>query len=407
MRLKTPSIGRLLALFGLLAAPAPASAQGDVWTEEQAVARALANPDVKDALEGRIRADRAEVEAATVVPTPTLEVAHEQVFGDEQVAYLESTVGLHQQLDLSSWRGRLRETLPHREAALRAETDEWRLLVATSVRAAFFEVRYREERLRALDEWMGHLERGVAVSTARQERGDASLYDLRRVQRELETAAAQRAREEAILEEAWAALRTWSQWTSRPTLTGALPPDGLSKQASETLPELRRLQHLELALSAEEAAWGSPFWRGWSIGAGYRFAEAGSESGHGFVASLSIPLAFWNNDLPEIDRLRAEQAAIGGELRFGRTLAEQAEAAAGERLERALAVLSNLRVPERDAELTHLAETAYGAGEATLTELLDAYESETELALSRIDLQWEARRAAIELDRRRGNGVPR
>ena len=410
MRPKTPINGRLFALvplIALVAFPAIVIAQEAAWTADDAVSRALANPDVEGIVDGRVRGARAELEVATLVPAPTLSVSHEQVFGDEQIDDLESTVTLQQQFDLSGWRERLRQTLPHREAALRAEADQWRHDVATSVRTAFFEVRYREERMRALDAWCDRLEGGVTASKARQERGDTALYDVRRVERELETGRAQRAREEALVAEAWAALRMWSPWRSRPALSGELTPSVRPPKSATVLPRLVRLQSLEQALGAEAKAWGSPMWREWIVGAGYRFTEVGSTNGHGLIVSLSVPLALWNNDRPKIERLRAERARIGSELRLGRTLAEQAETAARERRDRALASLSSLSAQPGDAELTRLAEAAYGAGEATLTELLDAYESETELELSRIDLQWEARRAAIELDRRRGIGVPR
>ena len=406
MRRKTPSIGRLLPCLVLLVLPAGAGAEEAGWNVDQAVRRALANPEIQGILEGLIRGARAEMKAATLVATPTLGASHEQVLGDDQIGILESTVVLQQRFDPSGWRGKLRRTLPHRESALRAERDEWRLDVATAVRTAFFEVRYRQERLRALDAWIGRLAEGVRATGARREQGDAALYDVRRIQRERDLARARRAREEALLEAAWAALGSWSPWTSRPTLAGELAPDAPAPRPDGDPPRLARLQHLELALATEAEAWGSRFWRDWTVGGGYRFVRAGSATGHGFVASLSVPLTLWNNDLPEIERARAEQERIGGELRLGRNLAEQAEAAGRERLEQTLAALIRLPVPERDAALTRLAEAAYGAGEATLTELLDAHESETELALSRIDLRWEARRAAIELDRRRGIGAP-
>lgn len=406
MRRKNPSIGRLFVLLAWVASPAGAATQEGAWTADEAVRRALANPHVQGILDSHIRGMKAEIEAATARPTPALTAAHEQVLGDERVGYRESTVAIQQQLDLSGWRGRLRGALPHRERALRAESAERRLDVATSVRTAFFEVRYREERLRALDAWIGRLQGGVAATQARQRRGDVAPWEVRRVQRELETAHARRAREEALLAESWAGLASWSPWTSRPTLSGDLTPDA-AVPPPQPLPRLARLQHLGLGLAAEAEAWGAPWWRGWTVGAGYRFARVGSATGHGFVVSMSIPLALWNNDLSEIERLKAEQARIGSELRLGWALAERAENAGRERLERVTLALARVPTRASDAELTRLAEAAYAAGEATLTELLDAYGSETELALSHIDLQWEARRAAIELDRRRGLGVPR
>jgi cobalt-zinc-cadmium efflux system outer membrane protein len=131
----------------------------------------------------------------------------------------------------------------------------------------------------------------------------------------------------------------------------------------------------------------------------------GTDNGQGFMATLSLPLSLWNTDKPRKQRIEADRKRVEGELRFARTLAEQAAAAARQRLRDALDALGRLPAPERDTELSGLAESAYAAGEATLLELLDAYESEVELQLSRIDLQWEARRAELELQRRLGIGA--
>jgi outer membrane protein TolC len=163
-----------------------------------------------------------------------------------------------------------------------------------------------------------------------------------------------------------------------------------------TLPRLEQLEQRELGLDAELDAWGVPFGRGRTIGAGYRFAHQGGNGGHGFMLSLSLPLTLW---------LRAERARVEGEHELSRTLAERAEDGARKRLQDSLDALGELSAPECEGELSQLAETAFGAGEGTLLELLDAYESEAELQLARIDLQWAARRAAVDLQRRLGIGA--
>ena len=226
------------------------------------------------------------------------------------------------------------------------------------------------------------------------------------MERELEIARAQRIAEDSALAEAWATLDAWTQWEARPALLGSLAPESPSVVATSEPPELIRLDQLVQGLQAEAAVWGSPFARGWVVGAGYRFADASAGTGHGFIVSLSLPLMFWNIDEARIDRLSAEETAAQAELEYRRDLSARGQVAAQERLDSAWEALESLPDPARDAELTGLAEAAFSAGETTLTELLDAIESETELRLARIDLQWVARRAALNLDYRLGIGVP-
>lgn|GEM_PF-2952096 len=402
---KTTIIARTLVLMA--AAPGSALA-AERWTADDAVGHALADPAIARSLEAGERAIRAEVEAATVVPTPTVGLSHEQVFGGDGVAYRETSLTVAQTFDLTGWRGRLRAAIPNREAVLRAELRAWRLDVARSVREAFYAVLYHERRAGALDAWVARLDRGVTATSARRARGDAATYELRRVQRELATARARRASEVARVAEAWASLARWVPWSERPSLLGELRPAAPGPRSDAgKLPRLARLEQLSLALDAEASAWGSPMLRGWTISGGYRLARAASQDGHGLVLALTAPLALWNNDAPELERLHAERARLAGELELQRRRAERSERGARERLEGALAALDGLTPTTEEAELTRLAETAYGAGEATLTELLDAYASATELELARADLAWEARRAAIALDRERGMGVER
>jgi cobalt-zinc-cadmium efflux system outer membrane protein len=408
---QTPTVTRFFAalssvLLAMLLGAAPASAS--TWTADQAVARALENPEIEVMLEAELAAARAEVDERTAWPTPELGVDYEHVFGGQPVGYVQVTTMIRQRVDFTPWRRRLRETVPHRESAARAESEQWRLEVATAVRTSFYEVRYHEERLAAIDAWIARLEQGVATMDARRERGDASSYEVRRVERELEIAVARRAEEQARLAEAWATLGEWTPWDTQPRLRGELPPRPVPDDDAAdvvSLPRLAQLEQRQLVLGRELDAWGVPFGRGWTFGAGYRFARQGASNGHGFMLTLSLPLTLWNTDRPRVERLRAEHARVEGELHLRRSLAEQAADATRERLRASLDALAQLPAPERDGELSRLAEAAFAAGEGSLLELLDAYESEVDLQLSRIDLQWEARRAAIELQRRLGIGA--
>lgn len=405
---KTPINHRPLIVGVLLLLPMVASAQVESWTADDAVTRALSRPEMTAIREAGQRQVRAEMGEVTVRPAPTIGLAHEDGGRNDGAPAREVSAILEQPLDFVPWRGRLRESFRHRESAFLAADDDRRLEIASLVRSAFYGVLYHDLRVAALGRWVGRLRDGHEALVAREQRGDVSSYELHRVERELDMARAERAREESRLAETWVELRTWCLWQERPTLVGDLAPT--TPQAAEDdapLPHLARLDELGRSLDAEIRAWGTPFLRNWVLGAGYRYAEADSEIERGVLLTLSVPLPLWNTTAPRQDRLRAERVRIESDLVVERQRASDAAEAAADRFERLLDALRGLPPAERDAKLTGQAELAYAAGEATLTELLDAYESEVEFELARTDLQWEARRASIELDRRRGMGVPR
>ena len=405
---KTPIVARLLVSVGIgLLCPLPALA-APVLADE-AVRDALDRPELQARVEAELEEARAELEAATVRSTPSFEVVDDRIFGDINVGFVEVSASVEQRFDLSGWRKKLRGSLPHRESAVREGANAWRVEVAALVRSAYFAVRYHELRLEVYDAWIERLEKGLENIEARAARGDAAAYHVRRIERELELARARRASEVAAMSEAWADLQQWTGWRDEPELTSALPPPTRTEPgADETLtrPDLMQLRAHARSLDAEARAWGSPWLRGWTVGAGYRFGQVGSSTGHGVVVSLSIPLALWNVHAPQVRRLQAEQARVRSELAVRTAFANTEISGRAGRLRKVLAALAAMRDPSEDGELSHLAEVAYVGGEASLVELLDAFESEADLQLSRLDLQWDARRADIALDQSLGLGVP-
>lgn len=448
---KTPIVHRYLSLrrgavllWSFTLFPSTLVGAQEAWTVDEAVARALGRPELVALREAGLAAVRAEGREAIPLPAPSLDFVHERLGDDDATATQEFSASLRAELDLFFRRRRFAEASRHRESAFLAEDDRRSLEVAAAVHTAFYAVRYHERRLRSLEEWTGRLERGLEVLRAREERGDASAYEVRRVERELLLVRAERLREESRLDEAWRDLHVWCPWEARPQLVGELAPetgaDGSLPGASATqdlvgarravdgadarvrgeaspdaatdglpdeLPDTVRLVHLGRAVEAERRAWGAPFLRGWEVGAGYRRVEVGDDRDEGLILSLSVPVPLWSPDGPRRDRLRAEGIRIGSELRLERQRATEAARSAELRLVRLREAAEALSSPRADAEFTAQAEAAYAAGESTLSELLDAYESAAELELTRSDLQWEARRASIELDRLRGTGVSR
>lgn len=401
MRLRPPLfVSWLSAVLIATAAALPVGAQG--WTEEDAVAAALATIPV-DALAGlESEVLTAELEHGVARPLPALALAHEGFVGDRASRGGESSVGVRQSFDLTGWRGTLRSALPLRQDAAAHALAATRIGLATDARTAFYRVRHIEERILALGDWIDALRVGVATATAREAAGDVSAYDRRRIERELEIAATTLASEEARLAESWAALLAIAPAEHRPTLVGELTPEPPAETSLRYIPELSRLDSLAQAADLERDAWSRPALRDWEIGAAYRLGNSPDAIVHGFALELSVPLPTRDTDRPRREALEWRAEQYRAEALVIETLATNGVRAAAARLRDTLAVLDDLGSDADSDDLTRMAELAYEAGETTLADLLDAYGSEAELRLARIDLQWEARRAAIDLERSRG-----
>lgn len=395
-------IARGVALVVALVSTAGVTRAQEPWTEASAVEAATRRVELAPREEARLEVVRASIDEATAMPVPRLGLLVDRVFGDVNSGYLQLGAELEHTFDVSPWRRRLRASASAREEVVRAEGSRWRAELRAEVRTAFFAARRAEERLTVLDGWIERLRGGVAAIEARRASGDVATYEVLRIRRELELAIARRATERAQLDEARATLAEWIGDEERP-LTGSLVPDAPTG-ATATTPELARLRALDVALDQEARAIASPFAREWTVAGAYRFNEVGSSRGHGFLVSLQVPLALWNPERGRAARLRAEQAEVRAELAFREATAGAALRAAEGRVRAVLDALARLEASASDESLSRLAEAAYASGEATLTELLDAVASEVELRLAQVELQWEARRASIELDRRRGLG---
>lgn len=404
---KTPTISRFLIIGATLAlshAPLQALASQPASLDD-ALSAALEHTSSAAVTEARITRASARIEAATTRPLPTLQLTHDQVFGHDDVRGSDSFITVTQRVDLSDWRQHLRASLAHREAAELARQRTHRVRVIEDTSRAYFEVAHHSARVATLSSWIEQLERGEANIRARHERGDASLYQVKRVAREVELARARRSAASADLDIAHAELARWTGWEEqRAPNTPLAPPPAVEERDTVRAPALERLRHTSAALEAEASAWGEPFWRGWELGVGYHNARSMQQMGHGVMLSATIPLALWNPDSARVEHIMARRAAVNAELSHQTNLNKRAIAAERAKLAAARRALASL-AREQDTDLAQLAQIAFEAGEAPLGDVLDAIESDTELALARLELEWTAREATISITALRGTGA--
>ena len=174
-------------------------------TEEEAVQRALARPEVRDVIEGEVDVARGDAIRAGMWSNPTASYSREQVYGGP-AASAENYVELSQAVDISGRRSLRGQAGDRRVEAARERGIATRLGLEADVRLSFYEVVAGEARLAALRDSLVRVERLAEATVQREKAGDASGYDRMRLERERESVAARVAAQEGQLERSRARL---------------------------------------------------------------------------------------------------------------------------------------------------------------------------------------------------------
>ncbi len=397
----TPTLARCLIAAGLLV-PAAASAQ---LTEEEAVQRALARPEVRDLVEGDVDAARGDAIRAGLWPNPVLSFTREETRGGPAGARDDLAL-LTQTFDISGRRGLRADAASRRVEATRARGAFARLALEIEVRVRFHELLAAERRVAATAESLRRLEALSAAVGRRQAAGDASGYDRGRLERERASIAARAAVEGASLTRARARLGGLLGTQGAPTVAGELlppgPPPALDGLASRiaSRPDLRALAEEAEAGTLEARAGG----RGWvpelTLSGGLKASTVQDERLSGFAVGLSLPF-------PLFDRSQDEALRGGGRARSARArLALETDAATAELRglhAQATALAEAARRFQAEAletsrRLIATADAAYRGGELGILELVDAHRGALEAELQALELELTARRARLDLD---------
>ena len=325
-----------LAMFcaagSTLAQPyARASAAPGVLTEADAVARALARAPFDELLTQRIAVAESAVARAGTPPNPGVDVERDRVSAPSETA-TETKYRFSQRFDIAGRRALAREAAERRVAAARSDAAADVLLLTADVRRAFAEALLKAEGIDALKQWDRRLERAAATVRELRRMGEASGYDLRRVEQERIAARARTTAAEAEYARAWervlglmgaeaeaAALRPVG-----PLLPFAAPPLREIDAAVASRPDLRSLGARADAFDREREA----ARRGWipdvTLTVGARDFSAPQQSSNGLILGAAIPIPIFDRNQPELQRADAEARALRAkrELLLKATLAD-------------------------------------------------------------------------------------
>jgi cobalt-zinc-cadmium efflux system outer membrane protein len=344
----------------------------------------------------------AEVIAADVLPNPSLVAQHQQSLRGPTER--ESVVGLSVPLGIGGRRSLRKEAANEKQGQARANAEATLFESALAFREAYVKAATDQARVEVLAEQQMALEGLSATIQGLAKGGEAAGYDLLRQQAlsrlhgsSLESARAQALAARALLE-AWLE----SEVTLRPAEPAPSHGGGTVASFSEgAVPGSARIRSLEAAARASETE-ARAARRRWvpdlDLFAGYRQLTSGPETGHGISLGLTVPLTFFDHGQGEAARAEAERD-IASAMALKLRREQRAELKAARlRLKGLVAALAQAERASADASFVQSkARQLYAAGEATITELLDAFRGAEEARLARVEVTHQIASARLAL----------
>lgn len=392
------------AAAALVLAPA-SGASGAVPLDETSGVRRVctASPAAMQARAERLRGEAA-VATASVLPNPDLVIEHARTLSG--ASQQETTIGFAVSLGLGGRYFVLQDAAGLRRRQAEASSHATLFEAALAFREAFVTAVLDEARAAVMAEQQSALDALTVTLQALARGGESAGYAVARQQtqarlhaRLVASAKARAAAHRAVLE----------AWTGEPL---ALAPVALADLAggarlratqppSMLNPRIAGLEASAQASLLEARAARRRWVPDVSVSAGYRSLSGvgvggGAASGHGLALGLTVPLTFFDHGQGDAARAEAERAfslASATMLRRESAALGKAATARLDALEAAVADLD--RAVVEAGSLQSKATALYAAGEAGITELLDAFRAAEEAKLARIDLAEEIARARL------------
>lgn len=340
-----------------------------------------------------LRQGMAEVTAAGVLPNPSLSVQHQQAASGPEER--ETIIGLSVPFGVSGRRGLAQQAAAARRDRALADGSAALFESALTFREAYSVAVQEQARAKILSEQQAALEASSVTIEGLAKSGEAAGYDLlrQRLQARLHHSEVEAAQARALASRA-----NLEVWIDGPI---ELPDVDLGALASgkPVLPPAARelvspsVQSL-LAASEGHALEARAARRRWvpdpEVFVGYRVVEGTDDTAHGISLSLTVPLTFFDRGQGEAARADAEQGvadASAAQLDRRQRVEASSARARLDQLSRGLADLAQARSDAR--ELFAQAQRLYAAGEATITEMLEAFSVTEQASLAELDRVFE------------------
>lgn len=372
-------------------------------SEAEVIRLARARTAAVRAAEAAVEVQAAAADAATY-PNPQAFWNRQHIPGSGPGSESEDALGLSIPLNpagaLRARRGMARSR------AAGAESQEHRVR-SSSVRLAldtYYEGVYSQSRAAIAAGQLARVEEATRVVARRMEEGTSSGLDEARLQLELDLARADRERYRLEAAARRAELSARLELDLPVVLPSSLQLASSSSTTKEGWP--LSLRRAELAVEEARRAGADAEWS-WiptiSVSGGLFIRNSGEPS-YGYLAGISLPLPLFSRGQglralaaaqTRLSQARAD--ALKQELRAQRRAAEV-------RLERARRELERFEssVGTHAERVRRAAHRAYEEGRSTVVEFVDALRIGDRVRLRRLDLEWMAKQAELQLREARG-----
>jgi outer membrane protein, heavy metal efflux system len=396
-------MGRWLSCFVLASALVSSSALAEPLRELDGVRR-ICRSGIDSALAKARRAQGdAALSASHVLPNPSLVVEHQRSLSGANDR--ETILGLVVPLGIGGRRWLLQDVAQARRTQSKLESAAGLFEAALSFREAYVAAAAAQARVAVLAENQADLEALTAALQKLAKAGEAAGYDQLRqsTSSRMHRQTLESARAEAA--SARAQLRAWLDHdatlpSDAATVLLSRPP--LARVVNDTL-DVQGLEAQGRADELEARAAGRRAVPDIAVFGGYRSVSAGSETGQGISLSLEVPLTLFDHGQGEALRASSDAEVARASARRLRTRQQ-----ALVRASRASLVLLEASVPEaqaasRDAlAVRQKATQLYAAGEASITELLEAYRVAEDAQLAELALTERVALTRLQLMRASG-----
>ncbi len=369
-----------------------------------------------------LKAARAQVNAAIgrlkqseLWPNPKLELSNESDRAFANQGAFSRSVSVAQDFPIAGRIARAQEVSRVDVARALAEVNEAERILLADVAKSFYEIVVLDQKIALRDRLISVEALLVAASTKRQKAGEVSELDVNAATLEL-----QRLRQERIVltGQRAAALRTLAGLVGLPSnaalaVNTALPPfvrlpsvAQLIDQALRRRPDLRLLTLAENRALAEQLLARAAAWEDWSVSLGVRQDKLVIEGAppqqadSAMMMKLTIPLPLFNRNqgiqaAAEADKEAAQEKFAALKVRIENEVSGKYEQV--KRLLEAIRAYKEQTLPlsRRDAEL---ARDAYGKGQLSISEVIQAGRREIDVNTSYADTISLYLRAIAELN---------
>jgi cobalt-zinc-cadmium efflux system outer membrane protein len=371
--------------------------------DERAATRRICSegPDASVARAQRLRGS-AEVTFAGVLPNPALVAQHQRSFSGPRDH--ETVVGLSVPLGLGGRRSLFRDAARERQRQAYAEAEDTVFESALAFREAYVQAAAAHARVSLLAERQLLLDAFSQTIQGLARGGEVAGYDLLRQQAQsrMHASGVESAKAHALSRRKWL-----EAWVGTPI--SFQPNDSNLEDRSGAVPlrspvGVRAFEAAARASSLEARAADRKWVPDLEVFAGYRQVTAGSDTGHGLALALTLPLTLFDHGQGDAARAEAERdlaRAAAEKLRREQRVEHEATRVLVAGLVGALR--SAAEASARAVEVETKAKALYAAGEATITELLEAFRMAEEAQLEKLALEEEIATARIRLMRAAGS----